>query len=210
MKKLLALAVALVMILSVSLAFADGINGISNTVDWATLGKTIGDLFKGVLDFLRTAIEEVDWGQLAKDVEDFLVSIDWTGIIESLYGLSGAMAGAMFETFVINEILKSYSNEGLEYDFDVYYYNGRDKKKKNESGEPVEVDGEIDLIIQENGILYPVEIKMSTMPKASMASEFDVLDGIPDKKRGMGAIICLLDRKLYLRENLVALPLEYL
>ena len=48
------------------------------------------------------------------------------------------------------------------------------------------------------------------MPKVSMASEFDVLDGIPDKKRGMGAIICLLDRKLYLRENLVALPLEYL
>ena len=123
---------------------------------------------------------------------------------------NGAMAGAMFETFVINEILKSYSNEGLEYDFDVYYYNGRDKKKKNENGEPVEVDGEIDLIIQENGILYPIEIKMSTMPKAAMASEFDVLDGVPDKKRGMGAIICLIDRKLYLREKLVALPLEYL
>ena len=69
---------------------------------------------------------------------------------------------------------------------------------------------EIDLILQENGILYPIEIKMSTMPKASMASEFDVLDGVPDKKRGMGAIVCLLDRKMYLRENLVALPLEYL
>ena len=123
---------------------------------------------------------------------------------------NGAMAGAMFETFVINEILKSYSNEGLEYDFDVYYYNGKDKKKKDEDGKTVEVDGEIDFIIQENGILYPIEIKMSTMPKASMASEFDVLDGIPDKKRGTGAIICLIDRKLYLRENLVALPLEYL
>ena len=123
---------------------------------------------------------------------------------------SGAMAGAMFETFVINEILKSYSNEGLDYDFDVYYYNGKDKKKKDENGKSVEVEGEIDLIIQENGILYPIEIKMSTMPKAAMASEFDVLDGIPDKKRGMGTIICLLDRKLYLRENLVALPLEYL
>ena len=48
------------------------------------------------------------------------------------------------------------------------------------------------------------------MPKAIMASEFDVLDGVPDKKRGMGAIICLLDRKLLLRENLVALPLNYL
>lgn len=123
---------------------------------------------------------------------------------------SGAMAGAMFETFVINEILKSYSNEGLDYDFDVYYYNGKDKKKKDENGKTVEVEGKIDLIIQENGILYPIEIKMSTMPKAAMASEFDVLDGIPDKKRGMGAIICLIDRKLYLRENLVALPLEFL
>lgn len=123
---------------------------------------------------------------------------------------NGAMAGAMFETFVINEILKSYSNEGLEYDFDVYYYNGKDKKKKDENGKTVEVEGEIDLIIQENGILYPIEIKLSTMPKAAMASEFDVLDGIPDKKRGTGAIICLIDRKLYLRENLVALPLGYL
>ena len=123
---------------------------------------------------------------------------------------NGAMAGAMFETFVINEVLKSYSNEGLDYDFDVYYYNGKDKKKKDENGRTVEVEGEIDLIIQENGILYPIEIKMSTMPKAAMASEFDVLDGVPDKKRGMGAIVGLSDRKLYLRENLVALPLEYL
>lgn len=123
---------------------------------------------------------------------------------------NGAMAGAMFETFVINEILKSYSNEGLDYDFDVFYYNGRDKKKRKVNGELEEVDGEIDLIIQEGDVLHPIEIKMSTMPKAIMASEFDVLDGIPDKKRGMGAIICLLDRKLYLRENLVALPLWYI
>ena len=123
---------------------------------------------------------------------------------------NGAMAGPMFETFVINEILKSYANEGLDYDFSVYYYNGRDKKKKNKKGQEEEVDGEIDLIISENGILYPIEIKMSTLPKAIMASEFDVLDGIPDQKRGMGAIICLIDRKLYLRENLVALPLTYL
>ncbi len=118
---------------------------------------------------------------------------------------NGAMSGAMFETFVINEILKSYTNEGLDYDFDVFFYRGKDKKKNDK-----EVDGEIDLLIQENGILYPIEIKKSAMPKAIMASEFDVLDGVPDKKRGTGAIICLIDRKLYLRENLVALPLSYL
>ncbi len=123
---------------------------------------------------------------------------------------NGAMAGAMFETFVINEILKSYSNEGLDYDFDVFYYNGKDKKKRRKNGITQIVDGEIDLIISENGILYPIEIKMSASPKADMASEFDVLDGIPDKKRGTGAIICLYDKKLYLRENLIALPLEYI
>ena len=118
---------------------------------------------------------------------------------------NGAMNGAMFETFVINEILKSYTNEGMDYDFDVYFYRGKDKKKKDR-----DIDGEIDLIIQENGMLYPVEIKTSAMPKAIMAAEFDVLDGIPDKKRGMGAIICMIDRKMLLRENLIALPLAYL
>lgn len=123
---------------------------------------------------------------------------------------NGAMAGAIFETFVINEILKSYANEGMDYDFDVYYYNGKDRKKRVDNGDMTEVDGEIDLIIHENGILYPVEIKMSTQPQAAMASEFDVLDGVPDKKRGMGAIVCLTDRKLFLRENLVALPLEFI
>lgn len=123
---------------------------------------------------------------------------------------NGAMAGAMFETFVVNEILKSYSNEGINYDFNVFYYNGKDKKKRKANGEEIEVDGEIDLIIQENGILYPIEIKMSTSPKAEMASAFDILDGIPDKKRGMGTIICLYEKKLFLRENLIALPIEYI
>ena len=117
---------------------------------------------------------------------------------------NGAMAGAMFETFVVNEILKSYSNEGMDYDFSVYYYNGKDKKKEKRDGTTVPVDGEIDLIIEENGVLYPVEIKLSATPRADMAAEFDVLDGVPDRKRGMGAIICLYDRKLYLRDNLVA------
>ena len=124
---------------------------------------------------------------------------------------NGAMAGAMFETFVLNEILKSYTNEGLDFDFNVFFYNGRDRKKKRKDGrEEEEVDGEIDLILSENGTLYPIEIKMTAAPKADMAAEFDVLDGIPDQKRGTGAIICLYERKLYLRENLLVLPLEYI
>ena len=120
------------------------------------------------------------------------------------------MAGAMFETFVVNEILKSYSNEGLDYDFNVYYYNGKDKKKIKNNGVEEVVDGEIDLIISENGILYPIEIKKTANPKAIMTSEFDVLDKVEGYKRGMGTIICLYDKKLYLRDNLVVLPISYL
>ena len=123
---------------------------------------------------------------------------------------NGAMAGAMFETFVINEILKSYSNEGLDYDFNVFYYKSKDKIKKNVDGKEVAIDGEIDLIISENGILYPIEIKMTANPKEEITSPFNVLDKVKESKRGMGVIICMYDKKIYLRENLVVLPINFL
>ena len=58
--------------------------------------------------------------------------------------------------------------------------------------------------------MYPVEIKMTGNPKASMGGTNVVLDSIPDKKRGLGVILCLIDKKTYLRENLVALPISYI
>lgn len=115
---------------------------------------------------------------------------------------NSAVAGNMFETFVISEIIKSYANEGKDYRFNIFYYRGKDKKAASEN--------EIDLIIEEDGVLYPVEIKMTGNPKAEMSSANTVLDKIPDKKRGMGVILCLIDKKTYLRENLVALPIEYI
>ncbi len=115
---------------------------------------------------------------------------------------NSAVAGNMFETFIVSEILKSYSNEGKDYRFHIFYYRGKDRRHTGEN--------EIDLIIEENGILYPIEIKMSGNPKANMANTNQVLDKIPDKKRGMGIILCLIDKKTYLRENLIALPIEYI
>ena len=56
--------------------------------------------------------------------------------------------------------------------------------------------------------VYPIDIQKTTMPKANMASEFDILDNIPEKKRGMGVILSLIDRKMHLCDNLVALPLN--
>lgn len=115
---------------------------------------------------------------------------------------NSAVAGNMFETYVVSEIIKSFSNEGTDYRFSIFYYRGKDKSRKSEN--------EIDLIIEENGILYPVEIKMTGNPKASMGSTNTVLDKIPEKKSGLGVILCLIDKKTYLRENLIALPLKYI
>ena len=67
---------------------------------------------------------------------------------------SGAMSGAIFETFVVNEIIKSYKNAGREPN--IYYYRDKDKR-------------EIDVIIERNGKLYPIEIKKTANPDKSMA-----------------------------------------
>ena len=116
--------------------------------------------------------------------------------------MNSAVAGNMFETFVVSEILKSYSNEGRDYRFSIFYYRGKDRRASGEN--------EIDLVIEEDGMLYPVEIKMTGNPKAVMGAANQVLDKIPDKKRGIGVILCLIDKKTYLRENLVALPIDYI
>ena len=50
----------------------------------------------------------------------------------------------------------------------------------------------------------------SANPNKAMASAFDVLDKDVEKKKGMGAIVCLYDSKLYLADDLVVLPIEYI
>ena len=122
---------------------------------------------------------------------------------------NGAMSGAFFETFAISEILKSYSNRGMDYRYSVSYYRGRDKKKVKKNGETAEVESEIDLIIEENGVLYPIEIKQSASVTADETSAFTVLDKVTDKKRGTGAVVCTCPQPGMLRENVLQLPVWY-
>ncbi len=119
---------------------------------------------------------------------------------------NGAMSGAFFETFVISEILKSYSNRGIDYRYCVSYYRGKDKIREGDTL----IEKEIDLIIEENGILYPIEIKKSSRVDANMTKAFQVLDKITSKKRGTGAIVCMCPTPGFLRENVLAIPVSYL
>lgn len=113
---------------------------------------------------------------------------------------NGAMSGAFFESFVVSEILKSYSNRGLDYRYFVSYYRGKDNKRENE----------IDLIIEQDGVLYPIEIKQSEQPTAKETSAFTILDKIEEKKRGMGAVVCMAPQPGQLRENVLAIPVWFL
>ena len=90
---------------------------------------------------------------------------------------SGAMSGAIFETFVVTEILKSYKHNGLHPSF--YYY--RDSNQV-----------EIDLLIFQNGIMYPVEIKRTATPDKKMIKHFNVLSSFK-KQIGYGSLICLTE-----------------
>ena len=91
-----------------------------------------------------------------------------------------AMAGSMFETYVVTEILKQYANKGRDLRSRFAYYrdnNGR----------------EIDLLLLENNTVYPVEIKKSADPGREALKNFGVLDSFREE-RGDGAVVCLASK----------------
>ena len=78
---------------SLGKAISDGINGAVKMFDAATAGQTISNVVKGILDSFITAVENTDWQQLGKKVQEFLVNIDWKGIVEKLSEAIGAAFG---------------------------------------------------------------------------------------------------------------------
>ena len=88
---------------------------------------------------------------------------------------NGAMSGAILENYVVSEIRKTYLNHGKEAF--MYYYRDKDAK-------------EIDLVLEQDGELHPVEIKKSANPAPEILRVFPVLDK-SSLKRGNGAVICL-------------------
>lgn len=101
---------------------------------------------------------------------------------------SGAMNGAILENFVVGEIMKGYQNTGKE-PF-IYYYRDKDAK-------------EIDLLLEHDGMLFPIEIKKTANPGSQLTRVFKVLDQ-SNMQRGTGAVLCMAERLSALdRENLI-------
>lgn len=88
-----------------------------------------------------------------------------------------AMSVALFENYVISEIIKGYANSGIDIRSRLTYY--RDNNGK-----------EIDLLILENGKLYPIEIKKSADPGKKVLKNFSVLSALSNEI-GEGAVLCM-------------------
>ena len=103
---------------------------------------------------------------------------------------NGAINGAILENYIVSEIRKTYLNAGEECF--LHYYRDKDAK-------------EIDLIIEADGLLHPLEIKKTSSPNLAMTSAFDV----PKKATlpvGMGAVICLKETFTALDKNTLVIP----
>ena len=88
---------------------------------------------------------------------------------------NGAINGAILENYVVAEIRKTYMNCGKECL--MWYYRDKDSN-------------EIDLVIESDGELHPLEVKRSVNPGTELIRAFAILDkgSVP---RGVGAILCM-------------------
>ena len=107
---------------------------------------------------------------------------------------AGAMSGEFIETWCISELLKSYLHSGRQAPF--FYY--RDKEKR-----------EIDLLIENNGTLHPIEFKKSATLKKSDVATFRVLEKFK-VPIGHGALISLSPENIMISENCSAIPAPFL
>ncbi len=124
-----------------------------------------------------------------------------TGLVAHLTGWknpetieAGAMNGAFLENYVVSEVLKSYWHNGQKEN--IFFYRDKDLK-------------EIDILFEENGKLYPVEIKKKSNPNKRDITAFNVLEKF-GKEIGDGAVICLAETHLPITEKVNSIPVGYL
>lgn len=106
----------------------------------------------------------------------------------------GANSGAMLETYVVSEVLKSYIHQGRMPR--IYFYRDKDMN-------------EIDLLIEENGVLYPMEIKKTATVKNVKFKGFKVLEKLKIEI-GHGGLLCCVKEVVPISETVDAIPIGYI
>lgn len=117
-----------------------------------------------------------------------------TGYLDSSTLERSAYSGAIFETYVMTEIIKSFANNGIDARKHLAYY--RDSNGK-----------EIDLLIIYNNTVYPIEIKKSMNPKNSAIKNFNVVEKF-GMNIGNGGVICLSKELFPIDKTNYLIPIE--
>lgn len=112
---------------------------------------------------------------------------NWTSIDNIL---NSHFSGHFFENFVVLELIKSLENNLQNYSLTYY----RDSNNK-----------EVDLFLEQNGKVHPLEIKLSASPDRREIKKFDFLDKY-EIPRGEGGIICMCDSVLPIDKNNSYIP----
>lgn len=110
---------------------------------------------------------------------------------------NGAMSGAFFETYAVTEVIKSFANKGLEPP--IYFYRDKDKI-------------EIDLLIEQNGTVFPIEIKKTASPDSNDAKNFFITSRLKNVKIGQSVVLCNTNSVVFLSKNgvnAIAVPIEF-
>lgn len=107
---------------------------------------------------------------------------------------NGAFSGAILENYCVSEIIKSYSNNGI-VNYPIYFYRDKDQK-------------EIDLIIEDSGVLYPIEIKQTTNPNINMTKNMDVLYKAQGFEVGIKTILSQVEKNYLLAEDIIACSIK--
>jgi len=108
--------------------------------------------------------------------------------------MNGAMNGAILETYIYSEILKSYFNNAEEPS--IYFYRDTDRN-------------EIDFVLEKNDILYPVEVKKTAAPSQADVKRFKLLEKT-GRSVAPGAILSLYEKVLPIVDRTISIPIGHL
>jgi hypothetical protein len=104
---------------------------------------------------------------------------------------AGAMSGAILETYVLAELLKSWWHRGRNPS--IYYYRDKDQV-------------EIDFVLMQNNKFYPLEVKKSASPKKDWIKNIKRLSGLGDIEAG--GVICLSKNLLPVENTFYVIPVH--
>lgn len=118
------------------------------------------------------------------------------GYLDSRTLERSAYSGQIFETYIVSEIIKSYTNNSRDPRLHLYYY--RDNNQK-----------EIDLLIIDQNNIYPVEIKKGANPGKDAIKNFNIIEKF-EMNSPNGIILCLSKDIHSIDEKNYIVPIEYI